>query len=658
MRGRFRVPLVVVAVALLGLIVLLATLQYRWLGQISTAERDRMHASLATRTTEFAHEFDGEITRAYLLFQVELPQADQSLAARITARYDRWQSTARFPRMIERIYYAQPSADGSAKLQRYDPTGRFLEPAEWPKALEERGRQLMAPREPAQGGTLIVRAMTPPVWEDVPALVIPAPLLITGQHVAAGDVRFTAPTMAYTVLVLDRGYILSEVLPALAQKHFRGTSDGFDYKLAVVSTKSDGVLYHSADDFSPSRDAKTDATADLLQVRLQDFGSIAAEVRRFASTTFVARADGPEKSGTRITTQQFVNLAPGTARFTITDNAPLSIFVQQQGGADAKAAIASTLGAASARLLTTVAPGWRLLVEHPSGSLEAAVNKARQRNLVISSSILAVLGASVGLLVLSTRRAQKLARQQMEFVAAVSHELRTPLAVIRSAGENLADGVVRNDAQIRKYGELVKSEGRRLTEMVEQILEFAGIQSGQRGFALRPVGVRPLIEDVVSASETLVESAGIDVEWNVPPALPPVLGDEAALRRVFQNLVGNAIKYGASGSWIGISATSTGREIAITIADRGIGIAPADQPHIFEPFYRAPAVVEAQIQGAGLGLSLVKRIVEAHGGRISVESAPGRGSAFTVTLPAATEEPVSRTALADTQSLPAAGSRP
>ena len=109
----------------------------------------------------------------------------------------------------------------------------------------------------------------------------------------------------------------------------------------------------------------------------------------------------------------------------------------------------------------------------------------------------------------ATRRAQRLAKQQMEFVAAVSHELRTPLAVIRSAAENLADGVVHDEARIRRYGELMRAEGRRLTEMVEQILELAGIQSGKRGFALRPVGRGPLLHDIVSASSALIESAGI-----------------------------------------------------------------------------------------------------------------------------------------------------
>ncbi len=657
MRGRFRIPLFVVAGALLGVIVLLATLQYRWVAQISNAERDRMRASLATRTSDFAHEFDGELTRAYLLFQVDPVPADEGDAARIAARYDRWQSTARFPRMIEDVYFVQSEPGGATTLRRYNPDGRQLEPAEWPAALAERGRQLIASNEPAKSGTLVVRSLSTPVWEDVPALVVPTPLFFAGQHPEGAGGRFVAPQMAYTVLVLDRPYILNEELPSLAQKHFRGTGDGFDYKLAVVRTKTGGLLYHSADDFAPGRNAVTDATADLLQLRLQDFGSIAAEVRRFAATAFVTAAPRPSAGGATgtLTAKRWVSVPPGTARFTFTENAPVSIVVQQTSG-DHADPLARVIGTADARIAAS-APGWRLLVVHPSGSLEAAVDKARQRNLVISSSILAVLGASVGLLVLSTRRAQTLARQQMEFVATVTHELRTPLAVIRSAGENLADGVVRDDAQIRKYGDLVRNEGRRLTDMVEQILEFAGIQSGQRGFALRPVGVLPLIDSVVGASESLVQAAGITVEWDVPPALPPVLGDEAALRRVFQNLVGNAIKYGAGGAWIGVSARSTGREVAIAIADRGVGIAPADQPHVFEPFYRSPAVVEAQIQGAGLGLSLVKRIVEAHGGRIVFESAPREGSTFTVILPAASEEPVSRATLAGARSAPAAGSR-
>jgi signal transduction histidine kinase len=218
--------------------------------------------------------------------------------------------------------------------------------------------------------------------------------------------------------------------------------------------------------------------------------------------------------------------------------------------------------------------------------------------------------------------------------------------VIRSAADNLAEGVVHDEAQVRRYGELVRGEGRRLTEMVEQILELAGIHSGQRSFALRPVALDPLLQEIMRASSTFLDESRVEVEYHVPETLPPVLGDEQALRRVFQNLVSNAIKYGAQGRWLGLKARASGREIIVTVSDRGRGIPAAEQLRIFEPFYRAPEVVSAQIQGAGLGLSLVQRIVEAHGGRILVHSTEGSGSEFTVHLPAATEEPVTQNASA------------
>jgi len=126
-----------------------------------------------------------------------------------------------------------------------------------------------------------------------------------------------------------------------------------------------------------------------------------------------------------------------------------------------------------------------------------------------------------------------------------------------------------------------------------------------------------------------------------------VLGDETALRRVFENLVANAVKYGEAGRWLGIRARLAGREVRVTVADRGIGINAAEQSRIFEPFYRAPDVIAARIQGTGLGLSLVQRIVRAHGGNISVQSEPGAGSEFTVTLPAASEEPIGRATLSE-----------
>ena len=637
MRGRFRLPMFVVAVALLGLIALLATLQYKWLGRISDAEREHMRATLNTRASGFAQDFDAELTRAYLLFQVD-PQASGSLESRIAVRYDRWQATAKYPRLIESVYSVGPEPGSTP--QRFDPATHTLEPSAWPAALDPIHQRLVsAPAPTNTPAGFVLRQMPPAIWDNIPALLIPMPVFMFNEEGGSPHMRLS-PGLSYIMVLMDRDYITNEMLPALAQQHFRQTGDGFDYELAVVNTSTSGVIYRSTSAFSPAPDATVDASRDLFQVRMQDFGAIVSEIRRFTSTFTAGPLQG---TGTSTTFSEQIVLPPGADRtLTVPGGGPVSIFVQQNGPQN------STAAAGTSRVTATLAsPRWRLLVQHPSGSLEAAVNSARRRNLVISSSILSVLGASIGLLVLSTRRAQELARQQMEFVAAVSHELRTPLAVIRSAGENLADGVVKDDTEIRKYGDLVRNEGRRLTDMVEQILEFAGIDSGQRAFSLSPVAIAPMLDDIIESRRSLLDSAGIRVESDIADRLPPVLGDEAALRRVFENLVANAIKYGEAGRWLGIRARVAGREVHVTVADRGIGINVAEQSRIFEPFYRAPDVIAARIQGTGLGLSLVQRIVRAHGGNISVHSEPGAGSEFTVTLPAASEEPIGRAALSE-----------
>jgi signal transduction histidine kinase len=640
MRRDFRVPMFVIAGALLGLILLLATLQYKWLGQISGADRDRMTSILNTRASAFAQDFDRELTRAYLLFQLDPMQPDQGDAAAIVARYDRWQATARFPRMIKDVYLvSSPQGAGdTGTLQRFNPSTRFLEPAEWPAPMAEiRARMSPAPagadRAPSPGAAILMRAMVPTVWPTIPALVVSTPMLmlshIGGAESAATPAVRMSTGIRYAVLLLDADYMKGDMLPALSQLHFQRTGDGFDYQLAVVTTSERGLVYHSVPEFTPAADTPADATIDLFQVRVKDFEPLAHEVSRF--TTFTASVPG--MSGRTGRTFIRETLAMPKSGVTIR-NSPMSVIVQGGSPATVQQRVDTLFaGGAAATASAAASPHWRLLVKHPSGSLEQAVNAVRRRNLLVSSSILGILGLSVGFLILSTRRAQDLARQQLEFVATVSHELRTPLAVIRSAADNLADGVVSDEARIRQYGQLVRREGVRLTDLVEQILEFAGLQSGQRTMTARPVSMSTLLRDVAASAGTIAQSAGIAIDLDISDNLPLVAGDEAALRRVFQNLVGNAMKYGADARWIGVRAAFTAGRLEVSVTDRGIGIAAADQAKIFDPFYRAPDVVAAQIQGAGLGLSLVKRIVEAHGGEVSLKSAPGQGSTFTVSLP-------------------------
>jgi len=277
--------------------------------------------------------------------------------------------------------------------------------------------------------------------------------------------------------------------------------------------------------------------------------------------------------------------------------------------------------------------GWKITAVHRAGSLDAAVAQLRRRNLAISFSILAVLATSIGMVLISTARAQRLARQQIEFVSTVSHELRTPLAVICSAGENLADGVVNDREQLETYGKLVRDEGRRLTEMVEQVLSFAGLQSGLRKQTFVPVDLADIVEQTLQDLDMVIHEDGFTVERAFSRDLPLIMADPVSLRRAVHNLITNAIKYSGSERWIRISIVTEEQWVRLTVEDRGVGIASADLSHIFEPFYRCRTAVEAQIHGSGIGLSLVKKAIDQHGGEVSVTSTPGCGSSFSMALP-------------------------
>jgi two-component system phosphate regulon sensor histidine kinase PhoR len=181
--------------------------------------------------------------------------------------------------------------------------------------------------------------------------------------------------------------------------------------------------------------------------------------------------------------------------------------------------------------------------------------------------------------------------------------------------------------------------------MVEQVLDFATFRSGRQIFDHQPLALSDIIDEALRASQPLLEDGGFRIEQQVPETLPGgheypmVLADRQAMIRALRNLLSNAMKYGGDDRWIGlrVNVARRGRQemVNLTISDHGRGIAREDLSHIFEPFYRSSDVRTAQIQGNGLGLSLVRNIVEAHHGTIHVESQVGRGSSFTISLPAA-----------------------
>ena len=282
---------------------------------------------------------------------------------------------------------------------------------------------------------------------------------------------------------------------------------------------------------------------------------------------------------------------------------------------------------------------WQLIVQHPAGSLQVAVAAWRRRNLAISLGLLAVLAGSMSLIFFLARRADSLARFQMEFVAGVSHELCTPLAIINSAAENLADGVVDGPAQVGEYGSLIRDQGRRLEHLVDEVLLFASGRRERPDYGLRPIEIAPIVAQSLVQSEPMLRDAGFSVEKEISANLPLVVADPAAILTCLENLVSNAMKYGGTNRWVAVrarvAAANPRPEVQISVEDKGIGISSGDLPNIFDPFYRVQAVRDGQIRGVGLGLYLVKRMMESMGGRVSVSSELGRGTFFILHFPVA-----------------------
>lgn len=292
---------------------------------------------------------------------------------------------------------------------------------------------------------------------------------------------------------------------------------------------------------------------------------------------------------------------------------------------------------------------WMVSVRNRSASLKDMAEITRRKNLLVSSGILIVLAMSFGIIVVAMRRSQQLVQLQMEFVAGVSHELRTPLSVICAAGDNLAEGHVAGEPQVRRYGSVIRAEGRRLGRMVEQILGFASLESGRSKLELTPVTVEEVVKAGIEASADQIRKSGTEVEVKLDGDLPAICGDVAALAQCVRNLIDNAITHGG-GSWVGIRGEFTDaarKEVRIAVDDRGSGIRKQERKRIFDPFYRGRRALDDQVPGSGVGLALVRRIIEAHGGSVSVTDSESGGARFLMRFPALATSKVETDAIAE-----------
>src|SRR5258706_5416915 len=226
-----------------------------------------------------------------------------------------------------------------------------------------------------------------------------------------------------------------------------------------------------------------------------------------------------------------------------------------------------------------------------------------------------------------------LARLKSDFVSNVSHELRTPLALIRLYAETLELGRITTKEKKQQYYRIIRKESERLTALINNILDFSRIEAGRKEYEFRETDIAELVRNTLDSYRYQIEQQGFAFEENIDPNLPVVPVDREAIARALVNLGNNALKYSTDEKFLGVKLYGENGVLKLEVLDHGIGIARRDQSKIFEKFYRTGDPLVHNTKGSGLGLSLVRHITQAHGGEIDVESTPGKGSKFTLSLP-------------------------
>ena len=281
-------------------------------------------------------------------------------------------------------------------------------------------------------------------------------------------------------------------------------------------------------------------------------------------------------------------------------------------------------------LVREVLPG----VEEVTGEVE--VGTVRRRNFSVTAAPVRASGTNGAVLVLhDITELRRLERVRRDFVANVSHEFKTPLTAIQGFAETLLSGALDDKANRKRFVEIIREHARRLARITDDILKLSLIEGGRLELEFRPIRVEALVNGCLETTRLKAESRGLKIHVNLPQSAPAVRGDGAQLGEVLQNLLDNAVQYTPSGGEIEVKAQANGHDVIFSVIDTGIGIPESDLERIFERFYRVDAARSREAGGTGLGLAIARHIVDAHSGRIWVESAVGQGSRFHFSIPIA-----------------------
>ena len=291
-------------------------------------------------------------------------------------------------------------------------------------------------------------------------------------------------------------------------------------------------------------------------------------------------------------------------------------------------------------------PGLTLAIKLPGTTLAAMGQHFVRTSFLVLGVISLLLTGGIVMTHRNISREMALARLKSDFVSNVSHELRTPLSLIRLYAETLEMGRLKSSEKYQEYYSIIRKESERLTALINNILDFSRIEAGRKEYDFRQTDMRELVHNTLESYRYQIEQSGFAFEEKIAEDVPALNVDREAMARSLLNLVNNALKYSQDQKYIGVNLFRDNGSVKLEVVDHGIGIPQTEQQKIFDKFYRVGDPLVHNTKGSGLGLSLVRHIVQAHGGEVVVDSVPGRGSKFTINLPVVLRTNATKPALA------------
>lgn len=278
-------------------------------------------------------------------------------------------------------------------------------------------------------------------------------------------------------------------------------------------------------------------------------------------------------------------------------------------------------------------PDCNIGIKLRTGDISEFVAKRTQTSLLLFGSLLFFVSVGAIYMIRSVRKELQVAQMKSDFVANISHEFRTPLSLISMFAETLELGRVKNDAKKMEYYGVIHSEAQRLSKLVNAILNFSHIESGQRSYQMKEFVLQDLLEDITKSYRYHAQQRGFLFRLSMPSEKILLNADYEALTEAIINLIDNGMKYSQEKKEISLNCGIEDTMVFIEVGDKGIGFRAEEKDRIFDKFYRVPTGNVHNVKGSGIGLSIVKHVIDAHEGRIEVESAPGEGSTFRLLLP-------------------------